>query len=48
MTTKSMKVILSQMKLIDEAAGVAVANNGQGLITIDDFSQLREKNVEGT
>ena len=31
----------------DEAVGVVVDNNGQGLITIDDFAQLNEKYVEG-
>ena len=39
--------MLSITKLIDEADGVVAANNGQGLITIDDFAQLNEKSVEG-
>ena len=39
--------MLSIMKLIDEAYGVVAANNGQGLIPIDDFSQSNEKSVEG-
>ena len=32
--------MLSIMKLTDEFVGVVVAKNGQGLITIDYFSQL--------
>ena len=47
MTTRSVKAMLSQMKLTDEVVGVVVANYGQGLITIGDFSQLNEKYVEG-
>ena len=39
--------MLSRMKLIDEAVAVVVANDEQGLIKIDDFSQLNEKSVEG-
>ena len=39
--------MLSRMRLIDEAVGVVVAKYGQGLITIDDFTQLNEKYVEG-
>ena len=35
------------MNLIDKAVGVVVTNNGQGIITIDDFAQLNEKSVEG-
>ena len=35
------------MKLTDEAVGVVVDNYGQGLITIDDFSQMNDKSVEG-
>ena len=35
------------MNLTYEAVGVAVANNGQGLITIDYFAHLTEKSVEG-
>ena len=39
--------MFSRMNLIDKAVGVVVSNNGQGLITIDDFAQLNEKSVEG-
>ena len=39
--------MLSRMNMADEAVGVVVANNGQGLIKIDDFAQLNEKSVEG-
>ena len=39
--------MLSIMKLTDETVGVVVANDGQGIIIIDDFSQLNEKSVEG-
>ena len=39
--------MLSRMNLIDEAVGVFVDNNGQGIIMIDDFAQLNEKYVEG-
>ena len=35
------------MKLTDEAVGVVVANNSQGIITIDNFAQLNEKSTEG-
>ena len=35
------------MNLTDEAVGVIFDNDGQGIITIDDFSQLNEKYVEG-
>ena len=47
MATRNMKSMLSIMKLTDESVGVVVANNGQGIITIDDFAQLNEKSVEG-
>ena len=47
MATRGTKAILLILKLKDEAVGVVVANNGQGLITIDDFAQLYEKSVEG-
>ena len=43
MATKVAKAILSQMKLTDEAVGIVVGNDGQGLNTIDDFSHLNEK-----
>ena len=39
--------MLSRMNMADEAVGVVVANNGQGLMKIDDFAQLNEKSVEG-
>ena len=39
--------MLSRMNLEDEAVGVVVTNNGQGLIKIDYFAQLNEKSVEG-
>ena len=39
--------MLSWMKLTDEAIGVVIANESQGLTTIDGFSQLNEKFVEG-
>ena len=39
--------MLSRMKLTYEAVGVIFANDGQGLITIDDFTQLNKKSVEG-
>ena len=38
--------MLSRMKLVDEGVRFIVANNVQGLITIDDFSQLNDKSVE--
>ena len=41
------KTMLAQMMLIYEAVGVVIANDGRGLILIDDFSQLNEKSVEG-
>ena len=39
--------MLSRTHVTDEAVGVVGANDGQGLITIDDFAQLNEKSVEG-
>ena len=47
MVTRGAKAMLSRMNLEDEAVGVVVTNNGQGLIKIDDFAQLNEKSVEG-
>ena len=47
MSTRSVKAMLSTMKLTDEAVGVVVANNGQGIITIDNFAQLNKKYVKG-
>ena len=35
------------MKLTAEAVGVFVSNNGQGIITIDDFVHLNEKYMKG-
>ena len=37
MTIRSAKAMLSQMKLTDKSVGVVVANDGQGIIMIDDF-----------
>ena len=37
MTTIIAKEMLSRIKLIDEAVGVVVANDWQGLIMNDDF-----------
>ena len=45
MTTRSVKAMLSRMRLTDEDVGVVVANDGHGLIMIDDFSQLNGKCV---
>ena len=47
MDTRAEKAMLSRMNLTDEAVGVVVANDGQGIITIDDLAQLNEKSVEG-
>ena len=47
MATIGAKVMMSRMNLTEGAVAVFIANNGQGLITIDDFSQLNEKSVEG-
>ena len=38
--------MLSIMKLIDEAVGVVVSKDGQGIIRIDGFTQLNEKPME--
>ena len=38
MTTRIAKGMLSRMKLTDKAAGVFVTNDGQGIITIGDFT----------
>ena len=38
--------MLSRMNLTNEAVAVVVSNDGQGIIAIDDFSQLNEKSVE--
>ena len=38
---------MSRMKLTDKAVAVAASNDGQGMIKIDDYSQLNEKSVEG-
>ena len=47
MTTRSVKAMLSRMRLTDEDVGVVVANDGQELITIDDIYQFNEKSLEG-
>ena len=47
MTTRSAKTMLSRMKLTDKAVCAVAANDGQGIITIDDFDQSNEKYVEG-
>ena len=47
MTTRSVKAMLSRMKLKDEAVGVVIANDGQRLITIEYFPQTNEEYVEG-
>ena len=47
MATRGAKSVLSRMDLKDEAVAVVVANNYQGLFTIDYFPQLNEKSVEG-
>ena len=47
MSTRGGKVMLSIMKLTDEAVGFVVDNDGLGLVTIDEFAQLNEKSVEG-
>ena len=39
MTTISAKAMLTRMNMKDEGVGVVVANNDQGIITIDDFAQ---------
>ena len=45
--TRSAKLMLSWMNLTDEAGCLIISNDGQGLITIDDFSQLNEKFLDG-
>ena len=37
--------MLSRMRMTDEDVGVIVANDGQGLIIVDDFTQLNHKYV---
>ena len=37
MTTRSAKAMLSQMMLTNESVDVVVVNDGEGIITIDDF-----------
>ena len=46
MATRNMMTVLAQMNLIYESVGVIIANDGQGIITIDDIAQLNEKYVE--
>ena len=38
MDTRNAKKMLTRMKLTYEAVGAVVSNDGQGLITIDDFT----------
>ena len=45
MATRSEKVMLARINLTYEAFDVVVANDGQGIIWIDDFAQLNEKPV---
>ena len=47
MTTMSAKAMLSRMNLTDETVGAVVSNDGQGIFTIDYFTQLNYKSVEG-
>ena len=47
MATRGEKEMLSIMQLKYGYVGVVVANDGQGIIKIDDFAQLNEKSVEG-
>ena len=47
MATSGEKAVLYIMNLTDEAVGVVVSNDGQGLITIEYFAQLNEKSVAG-
>ena len=47
MATRNANTMMAQMKLTDEAVGAIVANDGQGIITIDYFPQLNDKYVEG-
>ena len=47
MATRGAKVMLSGMMLKYESVGVVVANDVQGIITIDNFAQLNMKSVEG-
>ena len=46
MSTRGAKAMFSIIKLTYEAVVLVVANNGQGIITIDDFAPLNEKSVE--
>ena len=47
MDNRGAREILLRMKITDEAGGVVVAKNVQGLIIIDYFFQLNEISVEG-
>ena len=47
MANRNEKTMLSWKNLTYESVGVIVANDGQGLIIIDDFDQFIEKYVEG-
>ena len=46
MATRNEKSILDRMKLIDEYVGAIVSNDVQGIIMIDNFSQLNNESVE--
>ena len=39
--------MIAQIKITDEAVCEIVANDGHGIISIDDFYQLSEKSMEG-
>ena len=41
------KAMLSQTNMTDEAVSVVVANDGQGIIMIDNFAQLNENCLDG-
>ena len=47
MVNRYSNTMISRLKPTGQADGVVVANDGQGLITIDDSSQLNDKYVEG-
>ena len=47
MATNCSRVILTKTKLTDKAASVAVANDGQEIILVDDFALLSYKYLEG-
>ena len=45
MAIRSTKAMLYWMKLTDKAVGFVVDNDVQGIIMIDDFTQLNKKSV---